>query len=161
MTQLDARTAAFRLDRPLGNLPGGGNEGDRISVTIANGGPGGGGYTRTIKVLQRDANRAGEVVNSFGDLAFVRARHNRRADDAAGTGARYTPWADVNADGQINSFGDLAGVRARLNDAVPPATAASAGLFREASLLGHPYSEPALVSAFSATRDLFGSGAIA
>ena len=128
VTQIDPQTFALTLDRPLGVVPaaqGGGQNGDRVTLTLPGGGPGGGAYSLTLNVLQGDANRGGNVVNSFGDLAFVRARLNRSAASPGTSGATYTPWADVNGSGDINSFGDLAAVRARLNDALPAAPAAA------------------------------------
>ena len=120
VTPLGARAVVLTLDRPLGNNPGGaGADGDRVTLSALGGGAGGAAYTKVLNVLQGDANRAGNVVNSFGDLAFVRARLNRSAENE-GTGATYTVWADLNASGDINSFVDLAAVRARLNDNLPP-----------------------------------------
>ena len=130
VTQIDPQTFALRLDRALGVVPaaaGGGQNGDRVTLTLPGAAAGGGSYSLTLGVLQGDANRQGGAVNSFGDLAFARARLNRTATDPGTSGATYTPWADVNGDGQINSFGDLAAVRARLNDALPAAPAAAAG----------------------------------
>ena len=124
---LGARAVALTLDRPLGNNPGGaGADGDRVTLSVPGGGAGGRTYSKVLNVLQGDANRHGRVVNSFGDLAFLRARLNKGVDDAALPGAAYTPWADVNANGEINSFGDLASVRARLNDYLPALTAPAA-----------------------------------
>ena len=132
VTPLGTRAVVLTLDRPLGNNPGGaGADGDRVTLSVPGGAPTG-TYSKMLNVLQGDANRQGNVVNSFGDLAFVRARLNRSAENE-GTGATYTPWADLNASGDINSFVDLAAVRARLNDNLPPAGGAGAagGVFSE------------------------------
>ena len=69
--QIDPQTFVLRLDRPLGNLPTppGGDNGDRIKLTVPGGGPGGAAYTRTINVLQGDVDKSGSVVaNDFSDV---------------------------------------------------------------------------------------------
>ena len=84
--------------------------------------------------------------DDFCRWAFVVARNNKSASDPAGTGAQYTPWADVNGSGDI-STADVAAVKARLNDDVPEAAPAA------------PAPSSTLAST-SITRDLFSSTAI-
>lgn len=129
VAQLSPQTYVLRLDRPLGNLPAGGQDGDRVRLTLPGVGPMGSTYSLTLNVLQGDADRRGGVVTSFGDLSFVRARMNRTTENPGTSGATYTAWADVNASGDISSFADLAAVRARLNDTLPEGSAAAAALF--------------------------------
>ena len=129
VAQLSPQTYVLRLDRPLGSLPGGGQDGDRVRLTVPASGPMGSSYNLTLNVLQGDADRRGGVVTSFGDLSFVRARLNRSTENPGTSGATYTPWADVTADGVITSFADLAAVRARLNDRLPDGTASASALF--------------------------------
>jgi hypothetical protein len=122
--QTDPDTFVLTLDRPLGSFPaaaGGGNDGDRVTLTVPGGGAGGASYSLALFPLQGDADRAGGRVNAV-DLGFVKARANRTANDPPGTGAQYIPFADANADGRINAI-DLGAVKARLNDALPAALA--------------------------------------
>jgi hypothetical protein len=71
-------------------------------------------------------------VNAL-DLSFVRAKLNKTATNP-GTGATaYSPFADVNPDGQINAL-DLSAVRNRLNTNAPAGEPATSLLFSAAPI---------------------------
>jgi hypothetical protein len=124
VTQLSAQTYVLTLDRALGSLPGGGNNGDRVRFTVADAGPQGADYTLMLNPLQGDADRRLGIVTT-ADYAFVKARNFDSASDPAGTGAQYTAFADVNASGDI-STADIVAVKARLNDDLPDPPAGAA-----------------------------------
>jgi dockerin type I repeat protein len=135
VSQLGPQTYVLTLDRALGNLPGVGQDGDRVKLTVPDAGPGGSDFHLTLNPLQGDANRAGEAVTVL-DLNTVKARLNRTAGDPASTPPpQYTAFADVNATGDITSL-DLNAVKARLNDSLPESSAAAAapGLFASAPI---------------------------
>jgi hypothetical protein len=125
VTSIDDRTVALLLDRPLGNVPGGGVDGDRITITVPGAGPGGGAFVHRLNVLQGDTSR--DIVGrvNAADQGYVKSRLNRTTN-APGTGAQalYTVFADVNADGRINAA-DQGAVKSRLNDGMPTAVAAA------------------------------------
>ena len=125
VTPLDDRTLALRLDRPLGNLAGGGNEGDRILVRVP-GIAGGPEFTTQINVLQGDANRDALGRVNAADQGAVKSRGNRTTTNPTSPvgGAAYSVFADVTADGRINAA-DQGGVKARLNDNLPTVTASA------------------------------------
>ena len=126
VTAIDNRTYVIRLDRPLGNIPGGGVDGDRVTVTIPGGGPNGTPYVYRLNVLQGDANRDALGRVNAADQGYVKSRLNRTTN-APGTGAQalYTVFADVNADGRVNAV-DQGAVKSRANDGMPAAVAAAA-----------------------------------
>ena len=115
VTQIDPRTFAITLDRPLGDLPAGGNDGDRIRLTVP-GGAAGGTYELRFNVLQGDVNRSGSVVAN--DFSEVKSRFFRTTN-APGAGANaYSPLHDVDASGSILA-NDFSAVKARFFDALP------------------------------------------
>ena len=141
--RVDERTVALRLDRPLGNVPGGGIDGDKIKLTIPGGNHGGGDFVQVINVLQGDANRDNLGRVNAADQGYVKARLNRTTN-APGTGAQalYTVFADVNADGRVNAA-DQGAVKSRINDGMP--AAAPAGNLESVSLAGELFaSDPIL-----------------
>ena len=143
VTALDDRTVALTLDRPLGNIPGGGVDGDRVRLTVRGAGAGGADFARDLLVLQGDASRDALRRVNAADQGYVKARLNRTTN-APGTGlARYTVFADVNADGRVNAA-DQGAVKSRLNDGLPALPAAAANLQDVAGV----------------TEDLFGSAAV-
>jgi hypothetical protein len=126
VTQLDPQTFALRLDRPLGNLPAaGGENGDRIKLTIAGGGAAGAAYTRTINVLQGDVDKSGSVVaNDFSDVK----KKFFKSTAAPGSGdTGYTVYHDVDGSGQIVA-NDFSEVKKRFFDNLPAAAAAAASM---------------------------------
>ena len=124
VTPIDDRTFALRLDRALGNIAGGGVDGDRIRLTIAGAGPGGGNFVQLINVLQGDASRDALGRVNAADQGYVKARLNRTSN-APGTGTQtlYTVFADVNGDGRVNAA-DQGAVKSRANDGMPAAAPA-------------------------------------
>jgi hypothetical protein len=132
---LDDRTFALRLDRPLGNIPGGGIEGDRVRLTVPGAGPGGGNFTQVINVLQGDANREANGRVTSNDQGYVKSRLNRstNAPTSATGGASYSVFADVDASGRVNS-NDQGAVKSRLNDNMPVMAPVAAGVFGTTSI---------------------------
>jgi hypothetical protein len=141
VTPLDDRTFALRLDRPLGSVPGGGIEGDRVQLRVA--GEGGAEFSRQINVLQGDANRDTQGRVNANDQGYVKSRVNRSATtpDSTTGGASYSAFADIDASGRINS-NDQGAVKSRLNDNMPALPAAAAGEWSVGK---------------SATREMFGT----
>ena len=121
---IDDRTFALRLDRPLGNIPGGGIDGDRIRLRVPGAGPAGATFTRQINVLQGDASRDVLGRVNAADQGYVKSRVNRTTN-APGTGAQalYTVFADVNGDARVNAV-DQGAVKSRINDGMPAAAPA-------------------------------------
>jgi hypothetical protein len=125
---LDDRTVRLTLDRPLGNVSGGGIVGDRVTLTVPGAGANGGNFVQQVNVLQGDANRdtAGRV--NANDQGYVKSRLNRSTTSPTSpTQSSYTIFADVDASGRVNS-NDQGAVKSRLNDNMP-APAAAAGTF--------------------------------
>jgi hypothetical protein len=143
VTAVDPQTYVLRLDRPLGNLPTppGGNNGDRIKLTVPAAGPSGAAYTRTINVLQGDTDKSGSVVaNDFSDVK----KKFFRSTSAPGSGdTGYTVFHDVDGSGQIVA-NDFSEVKNRFFDNLP---AASAGALAPA--LG-----PSITQSLFATRSI-------
>jgi hypothetical protein len=123
VTQLDPQTFALTLDRALGSRPGGGGEGDRVSLRVAGGGPGGTAYALVLNPLQGDADRIGGRVNAL-DLGAIKQRLNRGSGDTTSGPGSYSVFADVTGDGRINAL-DFVAVKQRLNTQLPPLTAAA------------------------------------
>jgi hypothetical protein len=121
---LDDRTVRLTLDRPLGNVSGGGIVGDRVTLTVPGAGAGGGNFVQQVNVLQGDANRdtAGRV--NANDQGYVKSRLNRSTTSPTSpTQSSYTIFADVDASGRVNS-NDQGAVKSRLNDNMPAPAAA-------------------------------------
>jgi hypothetical protein len=132
VTQLDAGTFAVRLDRPLGNVPGGGIAGDRVTFKILGAGPGGGDFVQQINVLQGDASREANGRVTANDAGYVKSRMNRSTNaPTSPTQSSYSVFADVDASGRVSS-NDQGAVKSRLNDNMP-ALAAAAGELPPAS----------------------------
>ena len=126
VTALDDRTFVLTLDRPLGNQPGGGSDGDRVRLGVAGGGPGGSAFQQTINVLQGDASRDALGRVNAADQGFVKARVNRTTNNPNSPtgGASYSIFADVTGDGRINAA-DQGAVKSRANDSLAPIPVAS------------------------------------
>jgi hypothetical protein len=121
---LDDRTVRLTLDRPLGNVSGGGIVGDRVTLTVPGAGANGGNFVQQVNVLQGDANRdtAGRV--NANDQGYVKSRLNRSTTSPTSpTQSSYTIFADVDASGRVNS-NDQGAVKSRLNDNMPALAAA-------------------------------------
>jgi hypothetical protein len=120
ITPLDPQTFILRLNRPLGNLEAGGENGDRIQLTVSGAGAAGAAYTRTVNVLQGDVDKSGSVVAQ--DFSDVRKKFFRSTTNVgAGEGA-YTPFHDVDGNGSIVA-NDFSEVKKRFFDNVPATTA--------------------------------------
>ena len=120
---LDSRTALLSLNRVLGNLPTGGENGDRIRLTVPGAAAGGAAYTLDFKVLQGDVDGSGSVV--AGDFSDVKARFFRNTNTPGPAGAtRYHPFRDVDANGSILA-NDFSFVKARFFDNLPAAAASA------------------------------------
>jgi hypothetical protein len=120
---------AFTLDRRLGDLPGGGNNGDVLLVRLADtvGVP----FSQLIDVLQGDVNRTGSVVAS--DFSEVKVRFFRStAAPGAGTSA-YTPYHDVDGSAAITAA-DFSAVKSRFFDVLPEGAPAGAPALGGASI---------------------------
>jgi hypothetical protein len=100
VTQLDPQTLALQLDRPLGNLSTGGENGLRVTVNIP-GAAGGGPYALQLDVLQGDVDASGSVL--AGDFADVKKRFFRSTNSPSGAtaDAGYSPFHDVDGSGNI------------------------------------------------------------
>jgi hypothetical protein len=137
VTALDPQTFVLRLDRALGNLPTppGGENGDRITISMA-GGPGGPAFSQRLNVLQGDVDRSGSVVaNDFSDVK----KKFFKSTTAPGSGdTGYTVFHDVDGSGQIVA-NDFSEVKKRFFDNLPPPPAAAS------------------VTTASITSDLFGT----
>ena len=122
VTSLDPQTYVLRLDRPLGNLPGGGENGDRVRLGVAGTGAGGGTYSLTLNILQGDVNRSGSVVAD--DFSQVRNKFFRSTAAPGPAGpSQYTVFHDVDGNGGILGS-DFSLVKARFFDSLPPPAAA-------------------------------------
>jgi uncharacterized delta-60 repeat protein len=127
VAKLDDRTFAVALNRPLGTDPAGGNDGDRIRLTVAGGGANNGTYVLNFSVLQGDVDGSGQVVAA--DFSAVKKKFFKSTNDPlAGTDSDYSVFHDVNADGVILA-NDFSEVKKRFFDALPPAPAAVTPLF--------------------------------
>jgi hypothetical protein len=141
---LDDRTVRLTLDRPLGNVVGGGIVGDRVRLTVPGAGQNGANFVQQINVLQGDANREGNGRVTSNDAGYVKSRLNRSTTSPTSpTQSSYTIFADVDASGRINS-NDQGAVKSRLNDNMP-ALAASAELVGVASISDEMFSSAAVL----------------
>jgi uncharacterized delta-60 repeat protein len=126
VTSLDPQTYVLRLDRPLGRLPAGGENGDRVRMSVGGAGAGGGPAAFTLNVLQGDVNRSGTVVAT--DFSEVTSRFFRTTAQPGPAGpTQYTIFHDVDGSGAILA-NDFSLVKARFFDTLPPAEAAAATL---------------------------------
>jgi fibronectin type 3 domain-containing protein len=145
VTALDPQTYVLRLDRTLGNLPTppGGENGDRVKLTVNGAGPGGAAYVRTINVLQGDVDKNGSVIaNDFSDVKKKFFRSTTAPGPAGDT--QYTVFHDVDGNGSIIA-NDFSEVKKRFFDNLPAAPAGASGmavasitrdLFSRRSILG-------------------------
>lgn len=120
---LDSKTVVATLPRPLGNLPTGGDNGDRIHLTILGLAAGIDPFSLNFNVLQGDVDRSGTVVAQ--DFSEVKAKFFRSTNSPGSGASGYDVYHDVDASGQIVA-NDFSAVKARFFDNLP-AAAASAG----------------------------------
>jgi hypothetical protein len=121
---LDARTFALTLDRPLGSLSIGGEDGVRVRVTVPGAGPGGGDYAQEVDALQGDADRSGGVLAT--DFSAVKKKFFRTAAAPGPAGdLQYTVFHDLDGSGGILA-NDFSEVKKRFFDTFRPLPAAAA-----------------------------------
>ena len=132
VNQLDPQTFVLVLDRPLGNLSTGGQNGVRINLVVPGAGASGASFTQRLNVLQGDVFHTGESSHLVvaNDASDVKPRFFR-STTAPGSGASgYTVFHDVDGSGNIIA-NDFSLVKARFfnslqTTAFPVATGASA-----------------------------------
>lgn len=120
---LDSQTALLTLPRALGVLDTGGENGDRIRLTVPGAGAGGAAYTLDFLILQGDVDRSGSVLAN--DYSGVKARFFKNTTSAVTGTNDYTPFHDVDGNGSILA-NDYSAVKSRFFDTLPPAAASSA-----------------------------------
>lgn len=113
VNQIDPLSWIFRLDRALGVLPGGGENGDRLTLRVVGGGPGGSAYVLTFNVLQGDVDKSGSVLAN--DYSAVKARFFQNPSRP-----NYTAFHDTDGSGSILA-NDYSAVKVRFFDNLPPA----------------------------------------
>lgn len=138
INQLDPQTFAFVLDRALGVLSTGGENGVRVTFRLPGAGPAGTNYQVRIDVLQGDVDRSGSVLAN--DYSAVKSRFFQNT-----TLPNYTAFHDVDGSGSILA-NDYSAVKGRFFDnfASPPAAVAAAG-------------SGSTLTGASVTKDLFAS----
>ena len=131
VNQINPQTFVLVLDRPLGNLSAGGENGVRVNLTVPLGGPGGANYVRRINALQGDVDKSGSVLAN--DYSAVKARFFQNPSTP-----NYSAFHDTDGSGSILA-NDYSAVKARFFD----------NLLAPAPLTG--------LAGGSITRDMFGS----
>jgi ELWxxDGT repeat protein len=117
--KLDADTWLFHLDRPLGTLAAGGENGVRFNLSVSRAGV---SSAHRFNVLQCDVDRSGAVVAA--DFAAVKRRFFRTSSVPGPAGeTQYTIFHDVDGSGTIIAS-DFAAVKRRFFDNFLPAAAA-------------------------------------
>jgi hypothetical protein len=106
--QLDSQIFVLTLDRPLGNVSGGGENGVRVQLTVLGAGPDNSEYSLRLNVLQGDVDRSGSVLAT--DYSAVKSRFFLSAG-APG----YSVFHDVDGSGSILA-NDFSAVKARFFD---------------------------------------------
>ena len=126
------RTVVLRLDRPLGRLPAGGENGDRIRLAVAGGGAGGANFELRFDVLQGDVDGSGSVVAN--DFSGVKRKFFRTTNAPGPVGdGRYSPFHDVDGSGGVLAD-DFSAVKARFFDTLPGGPASAAAVPPRAAL---------------------------
>ena len=92
VTQFDPQTFLLTLHRPLGNLPGGGENGDHVQLTIPGAGPAGTALELLLNILQGDVDRSGTVIAS--DASDLKRRFFRRTASPGSGDTAYTVFHD-------------------------------------------------------------------
>ena len=125
VTQVDPQTYALHIDRALGELSAGDNNGVRVTMTVPGSAPGGGTYSLRMNVLQGDVDGSGGVLAN--DFSAVKKKFFKSTTDpVTGTDIDYSPLHDVDGSGSILA-NDFSEVKKRFFDALPPAAAAQSG----------------------------------
>ena len=131
----DATAFVLTLDKPLGGgdgvstAPAAATNGDRVTLGVAGGGPGGSNFSLRMNVLQGDVSHAQETTHAVlaNDYAEVKNRFFKTTRTATGTTADYTAFHDVDGNGSILA-NDYAEVKKRFFHTLPAPTAAAAGV---------------------------------
>ena len=119
--QLDPRTFVLTLDRPLGNLSTGGENGVRVNLTVPNTGIGGVGHTSLLlRALQGDVTHTAEASHIViaNDASDIKARFFRSTSSVGPAGpTQYTVFHDLDGSGNILA-NDFSFVKARFFDSL-------------------------------------------
>ena len=149
VTDIDFDTWALTLDRPLGTLSTGGENGVKVNLSVVGVGVGDLPYTLRLNVLQGDVNQSGAVLaDDFSDVKkkFFRST---AAPGAAGD-TQYTVFHDVNGSGSILAD-DFSEVKKRFFDTLQGGAAAPAAHPTAAAIAA-----PTRPRTLPVTRSLFG-----
>jgi hypothetical protein len=120
VNQLDPQTFVLVLDRPLGNLSTGGENGVRVNMVVPGGGAAGANFSLVLNALQGDVNHVGESTHSVvaADFSDVKARFFRTTSQPGPAGpTQYTVFHDVDGSGGILA-NDFSFVKARFFDSL-------------------------------------------
>ena len=143
VTMISPQAAILRLDRALGNQPGGGDNGDRLQLIATGAAPGGSDWSVRFNVVQGDVDRSSSVLAN--DYSAVKSRFFKNTNNAVTGTNDYTPFHDVDGNGSILA-NDYSAVKGRFFDNLPAAPAAVAAESSSSTLTGA-----------SVTEDLFAS----
>jgi hypothetical protein len=150
--QLDPRTFVLSLDRPLGNLAGGGENGVRVNLTVPNTGIGGVGHTSMLlRALQGDVTHAGESSHIViaNDASDIKPRFFRSTSSVGPAGpTQYTVFHDLDGSGNILA-NDFSFVKARFFDSLQTTAFPVVAAVGDGSVQA--------LSGDSVTKDLFAS----
>ena len=151
----DPTAYVLTLNKPLGGgdpvtgvAPTDDENGDRITLDVAGGAPGGNNFLFVLSVLQGDADHLNETFLTHAVLArdFAEVKKKFFAETGSpvtGTDTDYSPFHDVDGSGSILAR-DFAEVKKRFFQVLPPP----------------PIAPTEGLAPGSATRDMFGSAAI-
>ena len=133
-SMLDSQTVLLTLDRVLGVQPPppagpGGENGDRLHLSVPGAGPNGGVFSFSWGVLQGDVNKSGSVLAD--DFSDVKKKFFASATVPGPAGpAQYSVFHDVDGSGSILA-NDFSEVKKRFFDDLPAAAAVTASARRD------------------------------
>jgi hypothetical protein len=139
VTALDPQTYVLTLDQPLGGAGTSATNGDRVTITVTGGGPGGTNSTTRLNVVQGDVDKSGSVVAS--DFSDVKKRFFKSTNAPGAGDTGYSVFHDVDASGSIVAQ-DFSEVKKRFFQSLPAPSPLAA------------------VEVAGVTKDLFSSSAI-
>jgi hypothetical protein len=116
VAQLDPQTFVLRLGRTLGALPAGGENGDRVRLSVPGAAAAGQDFNLALNVLQGDVDRTGSVVAL--DFSDVKARFFRSTASPGSGVTGYSVFRDVDGNGSIVAS-DFSLVKGRFFDDLP------------------------------------------
>jgi glucose/arabinose dehydrogenase len=121
VNQIDPQTFALVLDRPLGNLSTGGENGVRVNLVVPGAGPAGSNLSLVLNALQGDVNHVGESTTHSvvaADFSDVKNRFFRTTSQPGPAGpTQYTVFHDVDGSGGILA-NDFSFAKARFFDSL-------------------------------------------